>query len=592
MQRASDRGSWIVVAAALLARACAPARRATETVRGALGSAPLIGAELAVDDVVYTQETGQQYGPFIAGGGPGALIVWRNDPSSGTSEGAPVSIDFARIDPQGNLLDPLPVPIGTPTALDLVDPETPVAAWNGAQALVLWTAGVTAAGDTEIRGTRMTSDGTILDPGTPALPGGLVVELGRQFEVNDLEIVPFGNDFLVFWASSSEVPYCTRVGADGSVASTAGSLVALPADGVTRTAGPAAPVTGGVLMLVGQYMAGYKLMKVDGTGAALTPLSDWAAGAASTNVGPGAALASNGANGAFLCWGEQTASNQPVTIYGRRADASATWVDAAPFQIRAAGGQVGRIGALWDGTRYICSWTDKGTGERVAFQPVAASGTPLAAATVGPATLATTAVQSAQLAWTGSDYAVAMTRTVDARVADNYGGNPDGVLLRMLNANLQPLGTDAVAVTRAPNQQITPRAAATPDGVSVVYADDRRRDTLTMQGAYNQDIYEAFVTLSGGALAKTVTPLAATSSPQRYPSVSWNGSQLMFYYETDTDNGAQNYVQLASADGTTAGTPIGPLGVAVSGNETLTLWNGQNLLVATEGYYAIDFFRV
>src|SRR6185437_11714400 len=104
---------------------------------------------------------------------------------------------------------------------------------------------------------------------------------------------------------------------------------------------------------------------------------------------------------------------QPVTIYGRRADANAnaTWVDAAPFQIRAAGGQVGRIGAIWDGTRYICSWTDKATGERVAFQPVAASGTPLAAATVGPATLATTAVQSAQLAWTGNDYAVAMTRT-------------------------------------------------------------------------------------------------------------------------------------------------------------------------------------
>src|SRR6185312_8995274 len=591
MLRSGERGRRIVVTAALVAGACAPARPATETTRGAASSAPLIGAELAVDDVVYTQETGQQYGPFIAAGGPGALIVWRNDPSAGTGI-APYSIDFARIDPQGNFLDPVPVAIGTPSSL--ADPSGPAAGWNGNQALVVWSVAVlTSTGGTEVHGSRITSDGTVLDPGTAALPGGSVVEVGGINEyIYDLSVVPFGDGFMVFWEDYQGVPRCAQVGADGSVSAVNGSPVALPADGVTRGAADPAPVTGGVLVVVGQSMAGTKLMKIDGNGAALTPLSDWAAGAASTNTGAGAALASNGGNGAFLCWGEQTASNQPVTIYGRRADASATWVDAAPFQIRPAGGQVGQIGALWDGTRYICSWTDKGTAARVAFQPVAATGTPLAAATVGPATLGTTPVQSAQLAWTGSDYAVAMTRTVDARVADNYGGNPDGVLLRMLNANLQPLGTDAVAVTRAPNQEITPRAAATLDGVSVVYADDRRRDTLTMQGAYNQDIYEAFVTLSGGALAKTVTPLAATSSPQRYPSVSWNGSQLMFYYETDTDNGAQNYVQLASADGTTAGTPIGPLGVAVSGNETLTLWNGQNLLVATEGYYAIDFFRV
>jgi MYXO-CTERM domain-containing protein len=582
------------VGAVLLVGACGPARPATETVRGAVSAAPLVGAELPVDGVVYTQDTGQQMNPYIAGGGPGALIVWRNDPSPGFAV-SPRSIDFARIDSQGNLLDPMPVVIGTPT--DLVSPGVPVAAWNGDQALVLWDAGVSATGDVEVRGTRITRDGTVLDPGTAALPGGIVVELGAQFEIYDLQVVPSGSGFMVFWASSSESPYCNRVGADGSVTNTTGSPVALPADGIARGAGEPAPVTGGVLVVVGQYMAGLKVMKVDGNGAALTPLSDWAAGAASTNIPAGAALASNGSNGALLCWGEQTASGQPVTIYGRRIDANATWVDSARFQIRAAGAApVGPLAAIWDGTRYICSWTD--ASARLVSQPVAASGTPLIGTNVGPATLSTTAVQSAQLAWTGSDYAVAMTRTETAVIKPGgYGANPDGVLLRMLDANLQPLGTDAVSVTRQPNQQTTPSAAATPAGVYVVYADDRRRGTLTMQGSYNQDVYAAFVTVSGGALTKTVTPLSVTAYPAFDPSVSWTGSQLMLFYATNADTtAAQDFVQLASASGATVGNRIGPLGVYFTGAPALTLWNGQNLLVATVirdgGGGAINYFRV
>ncbi|HVV49897.1 MAG TPA: hypothetical protein VHO06_09575 [Polyangia bacterium] len=597
MLTAGDWCQCLVVAAALAAGACGPPRPATETMSGALGSSPVIGAELPVDDVVYTQQSGQQTTPFIAGGGPGALLVWRNDPLPGFQV-SPVSIDFARIDPQGTLLDPLPVTIGTPT--DLVSLEEPVAAWNGDQALVLWLEGVPGAGDVEVRGTRITRDGTVLDPGTADLPGGIVVELGRQFEVYDFSVIPFGDGFMVFWASSSLSPFCTRVGADGSVVNTAGSPVALPADGVTRSIGNAAPVTGGALVTVGESGAtgsGLKVMKVDGNGAALTPLSDLA-GASGTSLTGGVGIASNGGNGAFLCWGEQSASGQPVTIYGRRIDANAAWVDAAAFQIRAAGGQVGQIGAIWDGTRYLCSWTDKGTAVRAAFQPVAASGTPLVAATVGPSTLATTSVQTAQIAWTGSAYAVAMTRTETAVIQPaGYGANPDGVLLRMLDANLQLLGTDAVPVTRQPNQQTTPRAAATPNGVYVTYTDDRRRGILTMQGNYNQDVYGAFVTVSGGALTKTVAPLSVTAYPAYDPSVVWTGSQLMLFYATNPDSDtAADFVQLAGASGATVGSRIGPLGVAYTGDPAVTLWNGQNLLVATVirdgGGEALNYFRV
>ncbi len=594
MLRAGDRVRWIAVAAALLAGACSPARPATETVHGALSSAPLVGAELPIDDVVYTQETGQQTSPFIAGGGPGALIVWKNDPLPGFAV-SPLSINFARIDPQGNLLDPVPVTIGTPT--DLADSSAPVAAWNGNQALVLWPVAIlTSTGGTEVHGSRITKDGIVLDPGTATLPGGIVVEIGGINEyVYGLSIVPFGDGFMAFWSKIDGSAYCNRVGADGSVSSTTGVPVALPADGIARYVEGEAAVKDGVLVIVGEAGGGLKVMKVDGNGATLVPLSS-AAGSTGTTLAPVEALAWNGSDGAFLCWGEESASGQPVTIYGRRMDANAlTWSDSAPFQIRAAGASVSQLAALWDGTRYVCSWTD--ASARLVSQPVAQSGTPLVGTNVGPTTLSTTAVQSAQLAWTGSDYAVAMTRTIDARVDDNYGNNPDGVLLRMLGPDLKPLGTDAASVTRQPNQQSTPRAAATPNGVYVIYTDDRRRGILTMQGNYNQDVYGAFVTVSGGALTKTLTPLSVTAYPAYDPSVSWTGSQLMLFYATNPDSTtAGDYVQLAGASGATVGSKIGPLGVYYTGAPAVTLWNGQNLLVATVvrdgGGEAISYFRV
>jgi len=117
-------------------------------VQRAISPAPLVGAEVPVDDVFYTEEDGQQTHPFIAGGGPGALIVWLDDPLPGFAV-SQHGVDFARIDSQGNLLDRLPVAIGTPT--DAVIPEAPIAAWNGDQALVLWMA---VTNDTELRGSR------------------------------------------------------------------------------------------------------------------------------------------------------------------------------------------------------------------------------------------------------------------------------------------------------------------------------------------------------------------------------------------------------------------------------------------------------
>ena len=238
----------------------------------------------------------------------------------------------------------------------------------------------------------------------------------------------------------------------------------------------AAAVTGGVLVAVFED-PGVKVMKVDATGAVLAPLSAGAGTGRAFQV----ALASSG-DGALLCWGQATAVGQPVSIVGRRVSAAAEWIDAAPFEVRAAGGAVGQVGAVWNGSGYACTWTESGTRVRASLRAVAASGTPLSAAAIGPVALASAPVQSVQVVWTGSRYLAALSRTVYDQVGgESLMDRPDGVLVRALGADLQPLGTDASVVTTQPNEQPLYRAVGAPAAAYVAWQDDRQRS--------NPDIY-------------------------------------------------------------------------------------------------------
>ena len=155
---------------------------------------------------MFTDQRGEQRQPFIAAGGPGALVVWVDDsrPGLAVSE-RPVT--FARLDAAGTLIDPLPVPI-TPPAADTA-PSQPMAVWNGNRALVVWDMPV---GNTPgLRASRVTSDGMVLDPGTVDLPGGNGIALDAYGDV-PVAVVPSGSDFLVFWRQESNARRMGRVG--------------------------------------------------------------------------------------------------------------------------------------------------------------------------------------------------------------------------------------------------------------------------------------------------------------------------------------------------------------------------------------------
>jgi hypothetical protein len=194
-----------------------------ESRTGRLGTAPVIGAETRIDEPVYTEQSGEQTDPFIVPGGPGALVVWRDDSSPGFNR-SQRPVTFARLDADGNMLDPIPATITPPAEAYSIFPYNPLAAWNGDRALVFW-----ADHGWDLQGTRLTKEGEVLDPGTPEHPGGIDIALG-EIRRDTVAVVPFASDFLVFWQEAGQ-PRMGRVGYNGSVATVGGYPIAFPTTG-------------------------------------------------------------------------------------------------------------------------------------------------------------------------------------------------------------------------------------------------------------------------------------------------------------------------------------------------------------------------
>jgi hypothetical protein len=329
-----------------------------------------------------------------------------------------------------------------------------------------------------------------------------------------------------------------------------------------------------------------KVMKVDATGAALSALSE-AAGPASTLQ---SAIASGG-SGALVCWAQGTTTGKPVTIYGRHVGADGAWTDAA-FEVRAAGAAVGQVGAVWNGSGYLCTWSDDSTRVRASMREIPASGAPVAAA-VGPVALATLPIHSVQVVWTGSRYLAAMERTVSASVGGSgVMDRADGVLVRALGTDLKPIGSDAVVVTTEPNEQLLFRAVGCADAAYVVWEDDRLRGNVNAIDYSNLDVFGSRVTVINGGLVKTPALLLTGTDIDSSPGVGWDGTQFTVAYVSQAaGSGYSRYLQHVSAQGVLAGSRIGPLKVT-DGSNPVVIWNGQNFLVAALGGSSVVLYRV
>jgi len=154
---------------------------------------------------------GTQTTPSIAFDGTNFLVVWEDERINTNND-----IFGARVSPQGEILDPIGIPISTSQSVQ----SNVNVAWGGQNYLVVWQEWIDE--NYAIYGARVGPDGSVLDPDGFFIAGG-----------SDWAIYPAvasdGANFFVVWSQDksgiSYDIYGTRVTPDGEVLDPDGILI-------------------------------------------------------------------------------------------------------------------------------------------------------------------------------------------------------------------------------------------------------------------------------------------------------------------------------------------------------------------------------
>jgi hypothetical protein len=172
-------------------------------------AAPVVGPERPVSDPVDDPVAGSTTIPDIAFDGTNHLVVWTDDRTYDVSG---YDIYGSRITTQGTVLDPGGIAIVTAPG----DQSPASIAFGGGTFLVTWSTGESA----DIAGTRVSPAGTVLDP------GGFAISQAPGIQANPDVAYGDGN-FLVAWDDARLAPdgrdvFGARVSPDGTVLDPAG----------------------------------------------------------------------------------------------------------------------------------------------------------------------------------------------------------------------------------------------------------------------------------------------------------------------------------------------------------------------------------
>jgi hypothetical protein len=290
------------------------------------------------------------------------LVAWRaSDPNEGTSE-----LRGARVSADGSVLDPtgLNIGIGPGASID------PAVAASGSQFLVTWTDA--RNGTFDIYGARVTSGGAVLDGGGAPISNAAGDQTGSS--------VAAGSDgFMVSWTdtrSGDKDVYVARVTANFTVLDPAGVKISQNT-GVDE-------VAGGLTHDGTSYLLAWDLPLSNGTvgTVVLTSLNDQAVPTTSNpvlNSGTGAntpRIARRG-NGSALVWRDNSVG---PSVMLRRLDAQRAPIDAQPITLSNGVEAHERPAISYDGTNYLVAWFERratGTTGMVRAARVAPDGTML-----------------------------------------------------------------------------------------------------------------------------------------------------------------------------------------------------------------------
>ncbi len=378
------------------------------------GLPPLSSLAYLPGDAVLGPSAERQDWVEIVPGGPGYLMVWEDDRTvlSGFTStpylplmGNETDIYAARLDADGNLLDPKPILVANQGR----NQTRPKAAWNGENWLVVW---VSERPDwyffEDVVGVRVSPAGTVLDPvpipirpenNDPANDGGQVPSVASD-----------GTDWLVVWQGlvwHNNIAYPSiagrRVSAGGALLDAADVVLFQYPVAAFGPRNPRAAWAGDEYLVVwNEALGGIEGRRFD---TALQPLD---AGPFSIGSGENPRIASDG-DGFFVVTSE---------LAGHRVNHAGAVLDPLGIDFPVAGSSLSGPGpdVAWDGFNWVAAFgaTPSPFDEPDLYvAEIAADGTvigggpqplPVSPASESKAAVASTGDGRSQIAWVEADF--------------------------------------------------------------------------------------------------------------------------------------------------------------------------------------------
>ncbi|HVK68062.1 MAG TPA: hypothetical protein VM694_26565, partial [Polyangium sp.] len=515
---------------------------------------PVIGPEIAIDTPVYAAANRIQYDTVVSFAGGAFLVVWTDQRYQGTAD-----VYGVRVSQAGTVLDTSGIPIVVAKSTQ----SQPAVASNGTDWMVVWTDSRNNADD--IYAARVTAAGVLQDPNGIAVTSG-----GGK---GNPSIAFDGTNYFVVHALSTQIRG-NFVGTNGTVNPSTVSI-AQPSNSAYDTAvswnGTNYLVAFNSYLGANSYRVAARRVSPAGT---VLDASDIVACSGSL-VCPymTLGLASDGVNW-LLAWDTTTAAN---SIIGQRISSAGAIMDAGGFTIGNGGAtsDAMQVTVTFAGNGYGVFWDDSNQayGARVS-----SGGAVLVPTTPLTSEMGTRAYVSA--AHDGTNFFVAFSDTRGVA-----GNNLDDIYgLRVSNA-LVKIDATSTLLSRAANDERSPRAAFNGTNWLVVWEDARPGST--------NDIWGARLSSTGTVLDAAGFAISGGTNSQYVPVVAANGVDWLVAWQ-DRRNGSGNDDIFASRV-SSAGAVLDAGGIpvaAAAGNQTnpAIAADGTNWLVTWRDTTSTEIF--
>ncbi|MDI7266687.1 MAG: hypothetical protein QME96_01675, partial [Myxococcota bacterium] len=488
--------------------------------------------------------------PAVAFDGTNYFVAWEDGRAGDSTD-----IYGTRVGPDGTVLDPGGLRLSSSPASD----QKPSVAFDGTNFLVVWGLIDGGAGGSgmDVQGARVSPDGRLLDPEPIAVSTAPDDQLIPSVDCD-------GTNCLAVWLDNRDLAcdiYGARIDPSGTV---------LDPSGIPISSAPECQKFPAVRFGAGAYLVAWQdersgapaiyAARVDPAGRVLDtegiPISASAAGQTF------AAVAFDGTNW-FVAW-EDPVEGQ-LDIHGVRVDPSGLPLDAEPIPIAAAPADQLEPTVDFDGAHYLVIWTDsRNGGYDIYGARVDPSGIVL-----DPDGLPLVTPENSQ-----TSPAVAFNGTSHLAAYSDTGTSWTNVRATRVGTDGSALDAAGTLVSVAANSQYHPAVASGRSGYFVAWSTDDESDS--------KDIYGVLVEPRATEPAAEPIPIAVEEGDQDFPSVCSDGDGYLVVWIASEGDGRSIYGSVVGGDGRIAepgrrlleGGPVwdSPPGVVFGGTEYLVVW--------------------